>query len=75
MGVPADPIAQVVRIHEAAGRPLSQDDLLAVERARSVHRKNKYGRHVYRLSDFGIDHEVFERRISAYRKRFNIPKT
>jgi len=68
-----DPIAQVRRVHEAAGRPLTDEQTAAVERARSVHRKDKHGKHVYRLGDFGLTRDGFEAQMARYRERYAIP--
>ena len=68
-----DPIAQVERIYEAAGAPLTPAAREAMVSSRKVNKQHKYGRHKYSLADFGMTKDDVESRIAPYRARFNVP--
>ncbi len=69
-----DPVPQVARIYEAAGKELTPVARQAMEASRRVNRQHKYGRHKYSLADFGMTEDDVEPRIAAYRARFNVPR-
>jgi len=68
-----DPIAQVERIYEAAGAPVTPAAREAMVSSRKVNKQHKYGRHKYSLADFGMTKDDVESRIAPYRARFNVP--
>jgi hypothetical protein len=68
----ADPMAQVSRIYERIGRPLSAETVRRMEATRTENPQNKYGTHRYRLADFGLDRGSVESGYAAYRARFGI---
>jgi hypothetical protein len=68
-----NPIAQIARIYETAGMKLTPEARDAMEASRRVNKQHKYGRHTYSLADFGVTRDEVESRMSAYRKRFNVP--
>ena len=35
--------------------------------------QNRFGRHSYRLSDFGLSEEILEEHFSGYRRKYAIP--
>jgi hypothetical protein len=68
-----DPIPEVERIYDFAGAELSPEAREAMRASRKVNKQHKYGRHKYALADFGMTEDDVERRIAAYRARFNVP--
>lgn len=68
-----DPIAEVARIYEAAGRALDPRARAAMERARQTDRQHKYGKHEYRAEDFGLSPARIEATFASYRARYEIP--
>jgi hypothetical protein len=68
-----DPIPQVERIYEAAGKELTNEARNAMEESRKVNKQHKYGRHKYSLADFGMTKDDVELRIAEYRARFGVP--
>jgi len=69
----ADPIAQLRRIHRFAGLPFDAEAERAAEERLRHQVRHKYGRHHYRLEDFGLTAERIEREFGAYRERYGIP--
>ena len=68
-----DPIAQLRRLYRRIGIDL---DEAAVQRAGSyieANPQNRFGRHSYRLSDFGLSEEIIEEHFSGYRRKYAIP--
>ena len=68
-----DPLAQLERIYQRAGIDFSDG---AVQRAKKYTRmnpKNRFGKHVYQLGDFGLSEEIIEENFSTYRKKHAIP--
>jgi hypothetical protein len=71
--VVADPLGEVKRIYDFAG---IEFDGAAAESARQTMKrnvKNKYGRHIYHLEDFGLSDESIEQEFAFYRRRYSIP--
>lgn len=67
-----DPIAQVRRIYDKAGRTLSADAEAAMRAVVARDVQNRYGRHVYRTRDFGLSRVAIEETFVDYRARFGI---
>jgi hypothetical protein len=68
-----DPMSEVERIYEAAGKVLTPAAREAMEASRKVNKQHKYGRHTYSLADFGLTKDDVEPRIAEYRARFGVP--
>jgi hypothetical protein len=68
-----DPIREVERIYDAAGKELTSNAREAMEAARRVNKQHKYGRHKYALADFGMTRDDVEPRIAEYRAHFGVP--
>ena len=68
-----DPIAELRRICEQAG--IAFDDEAEHEAARCLQAnpQNRFGRHVYRLSDFGLSEQMVDEGFSSYREQHAIP--
>jgi len=67
-----DPMAQVARIYEFIGRPLSDEIAGRMAAARAANPQNKHGKHRYLLGDFGLDRDSVEAGFAAYRARHGI---
>ena len=68
-----DPIGELRRIYLKAGVDF---DAEAARQARAFMKRNpqnRFGRHVYRLSDFGLSEEIIEDHFSFYREKYGIP--
>jgi NAD(P)-dependent dehydrogenase (short-subunit alcohol dehydrogenase family) len=68
----ADPMAQVRRIYLKAGRELTSQAEAAMQEVLARDRQHRYGRHVYRNTDFGLSRAVIEATLGDYRRRFDI---
>ena len=68
-----DPIGQLRRITERAGIAFDGEAVETAEQYLKANPQNRFGRHSYRLDDFGLDEETIDRAFSAYRARHAIP--
>jgi hypothetical protein len=68
-----DPIGQVRRVYEKAGIAFDEGAARAAEATRKKNVQHKYGRHAYRLEDFGLSDEQIEHDFGFYRERYGIP--
>ena len=68
-----DPIAQLQRIYDRAGIDFTADAVRTAEQYVREHPQNRFGRHTYRLADFGLDANLVDRNFSSYRRRYDIP--
>ena len=68
----ADPMAQVARIYERIGQPLTADTARRMQAMLKNNPQGKYGKHIYRLADFGLTRDGVEPGYAAYRARFGI---
>ncbi len=68
-----DPMAQIQRIYDAAGLPLTDDVRAAMAASRRRNVQHKHGVHRYSLDSFGITGDDVEASMSTYRARFSIP--
>jgi hypothetical protein len=71
-----DPIGVVQRIYAVAERELTPSVAEAMRSwlaANADHKHGGYGKHVYRLEDFGLDPEERRAALRFYQDRFNIP--
>lgn len=68
-----DPVAQVERIYRFAGLPFDQAIATAAKHTSQRNVQHRYGKHVYRLADFGLTREDIEQEYAFYRRRYGIP--
>ena len=68
-----DPIREVERIYEVAGKEMTPEARSAMEASRRVNKQHKYGKHKYSLADFGMTKDDVESRIADYRAHFGVP--
>jgi len=68
-----DPIAEVARIYDFAGIDFDAGVESAARAMTQRNVQNKYGRHRYRLEDFGLSNESIDFEFAFYRKRYDIP--
>ena len=68
-----DPIAELRRICTRAG--IAFDDAAEREAARCIEAnpKDRFGRHTYRLGDFGLSEQLVDEGFASYRERYAIP--
>lgn len=69
----ADPMAELRRVYEFLGDPLTPSAEAAMRRWLRDNPQHKHGRHRYRLEDFGLDRGEVGRAFADYRARFGIP--
>ncbi|WP_419944939.1 SDR family NAD(P)-dependent oxidoreductase [Candidatus Poriferisodalis sp.] len=69
----ADPIAEVRRICEHAGIPFDERVSQAATQYLEANPKNRFGRHDYRLGDFGLTDDMVDETFAAYREAYAIP--
>jgi len=69
----ADPIAEVRRICEHAGLPFDERASQAAAQYLEANPKNRFGRHDYRLADFGLTDQMVDETLAAYREAYAIP--
>jgi hypothetical protein len=65
-----NPLPEVEKIYAHAGLELDAAARTAMEDARRRNTQHKYGKHEYRLEDFGLDAKTIAPTFDAYRKRF-----
>lgn len=68
-----DPLGQLRQVHRRAGIDFDDEAARIAEKYMDRNPKNRFGKHVYRLGDFGLSEEIIEENFSAYRKRHAIP--
>jgi hypothetical protein len=66
----ADPMKEVARIYEALGEPLEAPAESAMRALLKAHGQHRFGKHSYRLDDFGLHRAELEQRFLRYRERF-----
>jgi len=69
-----DPVGEVRRLYERLGLVWSPAVAARMEATRQGNPQHKYGRHAYRLADFGLDEQGIEPLFAAYRARFAVPR-
>ncbi|MYA83180.1 MAG: SDR family NAD(P)-dependent oxidoreductase [Acidimicrobiales bacterium] len=69
----ADPVAEVRRICEHAGIPFDERASGAATQYLEANPKNRFGRHDYRLGDFGLTDDTIDETFAAYREAYAIP--
>jgi hypothetical protein len=68
-----DPVGEVRRLYERLGLACSPATRERLEATRRDNPQHKYGRHAYRLEDFGLSERGVEPLLAAYRARFALP--
>ena len=68
-----DPVSVLRRIYRRSSIDFSDEAVQVAQRYLEAHPRNRFGRHVYRLDDFGLNEEIIEENFSAYRKKHAIP--
>ena len=69
----ADPIAELQRIYRRADIAFDDAAVQAAENAATENARHRYGKHVYRVDDFGLTGESVERCFSFYRREYGVP--
>lgn len=69
----AGPIAEVRRICEHAGLPFDERASQAAAQYLEANPKNRFGKHDYRLADFGLTDQMVDDTFAAYREAYAIP--
>ncbi len=69
----SDPITELGRIYEAVGLEFDGQAEQHARDALARQSRDRFGRHRYRLEDFGLTPTLIEERLGFYRKRFDIP--
>lgn len=68
-----DPMATVVRIHEAFDMPLAEETRKKLQDWYTSNPQHKHGVHSYRPEDFGLTPEDIHERFSEYIEKFSVP--
>ncbi len=68
----ADPLATAKRVYGALGLPFDASLEARMRETREHNPQHKYGKHSYKLSDFGLSNTQVEPLFSTYRERFSI---
>ena len=68
-----NPIAQLQRIYRQAGIDFAGEAVHKAEKYLRANQQNRFGKHAYRLSDFGLNEKIIEENFSIYRKKYAIP--
>lgn len=68
-----DPIGQLRHITERAGIAFDGEAMRNAEEYLAANPQNRFGRHSYRLGDFGLDEDGIDRAFAAYREKHAIP--
>ena len=69
-----DPLSQVEKVYAHMGRELSDTARNKIKDYVADNRKGKFGKHRYRLSDYGLRQEEVHERFQFYFKQFDIPR-
>ena len=68
-----DPVAELRRIYRCAGIVFNEAARSAAESTARENSQHRFGRHLYRLDDFGLTRESVDRRFSFYRREYRVP--
>ena len=68
-----DPVADLQRIYRQTGIDFSGEARRKAQEFTQENKQNRFGRHAYRLSDFGLNEEIIEENFSYYRQKYTIP--
>ena len=68
-----NPIAELQRVYRQAGIDFSGEARRKADEYIQANKQNRFGRHAYRLSDFGLNEKIIEDNFSLYRQKYAIP--
>ena len=68
-----DPLGQLRQVHRKAGIDFDDEAMQIAEKYMDRNPKNRFGKHAYRLDDFGLDEKTIEENFSSYRAKHEIP--
>ncbi len=68
-----DPIFELEKIYHFAGIEFTEAARKAAKETKNRNKQNRYGRHVYHLTDFDLSTEIIEKQYGFYREQYNIP--
>ena len=68
-----DPLGQLRQVHRRAGIDFDDEAMQTAEKYMDRNPKNRFGKHAYRLDDFGLDEQTIEENFSSYRAEHEIP--
>ncbi len=68
-----DPIAELRRVCRHAGIGFDHGAERGAERCLEANPQNRFGRHVYRMGDFGLSEQIVDEAFTPYRKKYAIP--
>ena len=68
-----DPVAQLRRLYRCLAIDLDETAVQRAERYIEANPQNRFGRHSYRLSDFGLSEKIIDDNFSGYRRKYAIP--
>lgn len=68
-----DPIAELRRICEHAEVAFDEDAEREADRCMEANPQNRFGRHIYRLGDFGLREQDVDQAFAGYREHYAIP--
>lgn len=68
-----NPTEEMKKIYAFTGLDCTHEVLQRLEKTNEDNQQNKYGKHQYQLSDFGLSKEEIESVFKDYRQQFNIP--
>lgn len=69
-----DPLVQMERIYAFAGQPFDEATRAGIKASHDSSPQHRYGKHVYKLENFGLEAESLNTRFASYRERFQIPR-
>ncbi len=67
------PVAELRRIARRAGIGFDDEAVRTTEQYMNANPRNRFGKHNYNSSDFGLNEEAIEQHFSFYRERYAIP--
>ena len=70
-----DPFRVVHDIYRHFDMPLSEETTRRMERWLNEHRQHRHGKHVYHLSQYGLDENELRERFAPYWNRYGTPAT
>ena len=68
-----DPVGELQRIYRQAGIVFGEAAERSAQEALRTKVQHRYGRHVYRLDDFGLTRESVQQCFSFYRREYRVP--
>lgn len=69
-----DPLATVERVYRFIGEELTPAARVQMQAFLAENPQHRFGRHRYRLTDFGLAKDQVDRAFAEYRKRYGIPR-